>query len=135
MTKFSMCMQSSRSIDNQLAKLRRGVDTPLPPPPAPEREVVEKYHLRERVNKTIVNTSIYEKQIETIKNIHVPNVGSFLFYESILKFESVIYKLLCIPLPPRPPIHPPPPPFQLSGGLVIFWSPVLFDQRNKMASF
>ena len=44
-----MCMQSFKSIDNNLAKLRRGVDT-TPPPSAPEREGMEKYHLRERVN-------------------------------------------------------------------------------------
>ena len=49
MTKFSMCSRSFRSIDNQLAKLRRGIDTTAPPPP-PEREGVEKYHLRERVS-------------------------------------------------------------------------------------
>ena len=46
MTKCSLCMQSFKSIDNSLAKLRRGVDT-IPPPP--EREGVEKYHLREMV--------------------------------------------------------------------------------------
>ena len=45
MTKFSLCMQSFKSIDNKLAKLRRGIDTT----PPPEREGVEKYHLKEMV--------------------------------------------------------------------------------------
>ena len=47
MTKFSMCMLSFKSIDNLLAKLRRGGR--YSPPPPPEREGVKKYHLRERV--------------------------------------------------------------------------------------
>ena len=46
-----MCMQGFKSIDNYLAKLRRG-DRYNPPSP-PEREGVEKYHLRERVNVNI----------------------------------------------------------------------------------
>ena len=56
MTKFSMCMQSFRSIDNQLAKLRRGGR--YSPPPPPEREGVEKYHLRERVKFVLHGTSL-----------------------------------------------------------------------------
>ena len=52
MTKFSMCMQSSKSVDNKFAKLRRGggVDTAS----LPEREGVEKYHPRERVKEKII---------------------------------------------------------------------------------
>ena len=47
-----MCMQGFKSIDDYLAKLRRG-DRYNPPPSPPEREGVEKYHLRERANVNI----------------------------------------------------------------------------------
>ena len=50
MAKFSMCMQSFKSIDNEIVKLRRGIQPPHPP----EREGVEKYHLRESVNFNVL---------------------------------------------------------------------------------
>ena len=48
-----MCMQGFKSIDDYLAKLRRGDRYNPPPPSPPEREGVEKYHLRERANVNI----------------------------------------------------------------------------------
>ena len=59
MTKFPMCMQSFKSVDNQLAKLRREVDitTPLL---IIEREGVEKYHLRGRVNAVYTSSTRFQ---------------------------------------------------------------------------
>ena len=76
MTKFSMCIKSFRSIDNQLAKLSRGVDT-APPPPHPEREGVEKYHLRERVQALFSTSSKFWYFCELTSSTPPYNVCSF----------------------------------------------------------
>ena len=58
MTKLAISIQSFKSINNlELAKLRRGLIQPLPPP---ERESIGKHHLREKVKTRNI---IYENAL------------------------------------------------------------------------